>query len=110
MKLRDRLKSRTRPARPVELPAGGAAHVRPLTLGELRVIDARAKEVAGEDEQSIRLLELFGVYALVEETGHRCYPDATAGDMAEVGELLTPADLKAIRDASVPSVEQLKNV
>lgn len=106
---RQRLKSRRRPARPVELPGGETVHVSDLTVGQLRAIDTRAHQLPEGPERQLRYAELFAVYALAEDDGLPSYPDRSDDDLAELAELLSPSDLAAIGRAVLPDKADAKN-
>lgn len=85
-----------RPVRPVALPGGDTVHVRGLTLAELRRVDERTKSYTDAGERAVMTTVVIAAEALVEADGTRVYPDATAADLDEVAELLTPDQLDAV--------------
>lgn len=97
-----------RPVRPVDLPGGSTVHVRDLTLGELRRIDALADEVPDGSERNVRYALLLCAYALA---------DAEAGAMFEypstvldtITDTFTVSQIQAINRAAIPEKDAAKN-
>lgn len=106
--LRDRLQNRTRHARPVPIEGGDPLHVRPLTLAELRDVDRRAELLPSGAEREVRRVEWMAVFALAGEDGTPMFPHRTDEDLGAVADL-TPAELRAVAEASVPNKDEAKN-
>ena len=104
------LAKRARPARAVPMPAGDPVHVRDLTLGELRRIDARADEVPDGPEKNVRVAMLTCGYALCFADGSPACPKGpTEADLTALEDLLTTAEINAICNAAVPTKDAAKN-
>ncbi len=90
-----------RPVRPVELPGGDTAHVRGLTLAELRAVDRAVEDVERPGERAVAASVRVAALALVDADGTRWFPDASADDETTVAELLTFDQLDAVFLAAV---------
>src|SRR5205809_746488 len=108
MSTRDRLKNRKRPARLVAIDGGEPLHARDLTPADLRDIDARAEGIAEGREREVRRVELMALFALSEPDGVPTFPDRKDSDLETLA-LLTPAEIRAVAEASVPSRTDAKN-
>ncbi len=97
-----------RRARLVELPDGGSVHVRSLTLGELRRIDARTGELPDVVDRAVKSAELLAAAALVDADGAPMFgPEPTDDDLAAIA-FLTPEQIEAIGAAAVRSKTDAK--
>lgn len=107
-----RLLSLRRPVREVPLPGGLSIHVRNLTLGELRRIDARAAEDGGDDPAEVGIASTLRMCAaaLAEPDGSPAFPaEPTREHLDAVAELLSTEQLQAVIAAAVPTKATAKN-
>lgn len=98
-----------RPVRAVELPGGTTVHVRDLTLGELRRIDARADEAPDGTERNIRAALLTCGYALCDADGQPACTGLGESDLQTLEDALTTSQIMAVCEAASPSKDHAKN-
>ena len=99
-----------RPFGPVTLAGGTVVHVRQLTLGELRKVEAAAELGGPDDERGIRYTVLLAAHALCTAEGKPYHErEIRPADLSAMEDIFTPEQLRQIGNAAAGSREHAKN-